>query len=134
MRAGQVLDDPVISLDILPTSLAAAGVEVFPIHDGANLLPWLKGREENPNDTLYWSWRHLSAIRIGTLKETRSGADVLATDGTVVPRHIFADLAVNPRELPSKELQSPEKRAMLSTKLYEWLESVRAERETLTPQ
>jgi len=129
-----VLDDPVISLDILPTSLAAAGVEVSPIHDGANLLPWLKGREENPNDTLYWSWRCLSAIRIGTLKETRSHADVQATDGTVVPAHIFADLAVNPRELPSKALESAEKRAMLSEKLDKWLEQVQTEQEKLKPE
>ena len=41
LPAGKVISDPVISLDILPTSLAAAGVAQVPeIHEGNNLLPW----------------------------------------------------------------------------------------------
>lgn len=133
ITAGQVKDEPVISLDILPTSLAAAGIEIPDIHDGANILPWLKGECDNPNHELYWTWRSKSAIRVGTLKETRNGNDVLARDGTVVPGHIFADLAVNPKELPSKALESREKKSMLSQKLDHWLKQVQSDQCTLTP-
>lgn len=130
---GQVLSDPVISLDILSTSLAAAGIAVPPIHDGANLLPWLRGRGENPNDELYWTWRSKAAIRIGTLKETRNGNDVRAIDGTLVPGHIFVDLAENPQELPTKALASPEKKSILAQRLDRWLEQVQADQVNLTP-
>jgi arylsulfatase A-like enzyme len=46
----------VIQLDVLPTALAAAGVEGKPEWqlDGVNLLPYLAGRKEAaPHDTLY---------------------------------------------------------------------------------
>ena len=48
--AGKVYDQPVIQLDILPTALAAAGVEV-PADaklDGVNLLPYLNGKNDEP--------------------------------------------------------------------------------------
>lgn len=131
--AGQVLDDAVIALDILPTSLAAAGIAAAPVHDGQDLLSWLRGKADSPNEKLYWTWRSKSAIRVGTLKETRNGNDVFAIDGTVVPGHIFADLAVNPQELASKELECPEKRAMLARKLDQWLEQVQQDQSKLTP-
>jgi arylsulfatase A-like enzyme len=130
---GQVLRDPVISLDILSTSLAAAGIEVPPIHDGANLLPWLTGQGEHPNEVLLWTWRSNAAIRLGSLKETRNGNDVRAIDGTVIPRHIFVDLAENPQELPSKALASPEKKSILAQRLDRWLEQVQADQVNLTP-
>ena len=44
MPGGRVSHEPVIQLDVLPTALAAAGVEVKPEWqiDGANLLPLLE--------------------------------------------------------------------------------------------
>ncbi len=133
---GQVVDNPVISLDILPTSLAAAGgPEADPIHDGNNLLPWLKGEAECPNDVLYWTWRrNFNAVRVGDLKEIRNGKPVTAIDGTEIPAHNFVDLASNPAELAGEHaLQSAEKRQMLSRKLDAWLQTVREDAQKLTP-
>ncbi|PQJ28790.1 hypothetical protein BSZ32_09975, partial [Rubritalea profundi] len=133
---GKVVNDPVISLDILPTSLAAAGEGTVPeIHDGKNLLPWLKGKAKCPNDELYWSWRgEFNAIRRGTLKEVRNGKPVKAIDGTPIPKHNFVDLATNPTELAGKKaLQSPEKQVMLSRKLDAWIEKVKKDATILTP-
>src|ERR1700722_1494224 len=51
--AGKVYEDPIIQLDILPTALAAAGVEVKPQWklDGVNLLPYLTGQSTGrPHD------------------------------------------------------------------------------------
>jgi len=57
LPAGKVYDRPVISLDILPTTLAAAGAAVGGKRklDGTNLLPYLDGRKSgSPHETLYW--------------------------------------------------------------------------------
>jgi arylsulfatase A-like enzyme len=131
---GKVLDEPVISLDILPTSLAAAGIQDIPaIHDGKNLLPWLKGEAPNPNEQLFWSWRSKSAIRIGSLKETRNGNEVKAVDGTTVPGHIFSDLKENPGEIPSKALQNEGQKKLLSDRLNMWLDQLKNDQKKLTP-
>ena len=50
-----VYEEPVIALDFLPTSLAAAGEEVPKDLDGVNLLPFLTGEASGvPHETLFW--------------------------------------------------------------------------------
>ncbi|MBM4093147.1 MAG: sulfatase [Planctomycetes bacterium] len=94
--AGKTYDQPVISLDILPTALAAAGVTPQPDWklDGADLLPFFTGEKETaPHDTLYWRFRfpstkpaeHRWAIRQGDWKLVKNGTEPvslynLATD------------------------------------------------------
>jgi arylsulfatase A-like enzyme len=68
---GQVFEAPVISLDIFPTAMAAAGIKASPGNplDGVNLIPYLldetKGR---PHQTLYWKNGIKWAVRDGDLK------------------------------------------------------------------
>lgn len=87
--AGQTYDRPVISLDILPTALAAAGVEIKPEWqlDGTNLLPFLTGAEQgSPHKTLYWRFRfppsqparYRWAIRQGDWKLVKNDLEPLA--------------------------------------------------------
>jgi arylsulfatase A-like enzyme len=55
--AAHTYDKPVISLDILPTALAAAGIKPDPSWklDGVDLLPFLKEKTTaRPHETLYW--------------------------------------------------------------------------------
>ncbi len=71
LPAGKVDARPVIQLDILPTALAAAGIE--PQADwkleGVNLLPYIKGdKTEPPHDALYWRFGQQIAIRKGDWK------------------------------------------------------------------
>ena len=64
--ANQTIDDPAISLDILPTTLAAAGVEVKDEWqlEGVNLLPRLTGLAGQLEDRfLYWLTPARLAIR-----------------------------------------------------------------------
>lgn len=71
LPAGAIYRHPVISLDILPTFLAAAGQKIDPAWklDGTNLLPFVTGQnQERPHDTLYWVWGARKAIRQGDLK------------------------------------------------------------------
>ena len=71
LPADKVDDRPVIQLDILPTALAAAGVDVKPEWklDGVNLLPYIRGdKTEPPHDALYWRFGGQLAIRKGDWK------------------------------------------------------------------
>jgi arylsulfatase B len=132
---GQVLQDPVSSLDILPTSLAAAGkVEIPAVHDGRNLLPWLSRSASRPPDgDLHFAWAHKSAIRIGDLKETRNGNEVLAVNGTTVPGHVFTNIRENPAELPGHGLLSAAEKQMLAQRLNQWLRQSERDQWQLTP-
>jgi arylsulfatase A-like enzyme len=132
--AGQVLEDPVIALDILPTTIAAAGNANIPeVYDGNNLLPWLTRKvDHGPNEELYWRFVNRSAVRIGDLKETRNGPDVRAVDGTVVPGHIFVNLRENPAELPDQALQCAESRKMLETSLDAWIRQQELDQQQMT--
>lgn len=57
---GEIIDTPVISLDLLPTAMAVAGVAVPPDVklDGLNLLPLVKDRQELPDRELFWRFPH----------------------------------------------------------------------------
>ena len=136
LPAGKVVSDPVTSLDILPTCVVAAGKEkVAEIHEGRNLLPWLKGDVSYPARDLFWTWSgEHHAIRMGTLKEIRNSRPVKAVDGTEIPAHNFVDLATNPTELAGEHaLQSPEKKQLLAKRLDAWLEQVQQDAKKLTP-
>ena len=81
--AGKVDDRPVIQLDILPTALAAAGVEIKPEWklDGVNLLPYLTGMNSGaPHEILYWRFGQQIALRLGDWKLVKAPGDGVATD------------------------------------------------------
>lgn len=68
LPANKTYDHPVISLDILPTSLAAAKAnpKLDKSLDGVNLLPFLEGKKtEAPHDALFWRFGSQMAIRKG---------------------------------------------------------------------
>jgi arylsulfatase A-like enzyme len=73
LSAGKVDDRPIISLDILPTVLAAAGVPV-PAGaklEGVNLLPYLTGENTGmPHEALFWRYGERHAVRMGDWKLT----------------------------------------------------------------
>jgi arylsulfatase A-like enzyme len=74
LPGGRVYQHPVIQLDILPTALAAAGVEPKAEWklDGVSLLPYLLGHNlGQPHDTLYWRFGPQMAIRRGDWKLVR---------------------------------------------------------------
>jgi len=68
---GQRYTNPVISLDLMPTFIAAAEGEIQKEWklDGTNLLPFLRGENKaRPHQTLYWTWGARKAIRHHDLK------------------------------------------------------------------
>jgi len=68
---GRIYEQPVISLDIFPTVLAAATQQPIPDLklDGVNLLPYLSGtRKQPPHEALYWRFGSRCAIRRNNMK------------------------------------------------------------------
>ncbi len=68
-------DGIVSSLDILPTGMTAAGIDVKrtkkPL-DGVNLLPFLEGKKTgNPHEKLFWRKDEMAAMRMGDYKLIR---------------------------------------------------------------
>ncbi len=86
LPGGKVYDSPVISLDVVPTALAAAGAAIRPEWqlDGTNLLPFLRGhRTDSPHETLYWRFnfppsqpdRYRWAVRRGNWKLVKNNLE-----------------------------------------------------------
>ena len=65
--AGQTIATPVSSLDLLPTSLAAADAPIPENLDGVNLLPLVEGGELAPR-TLYWRFPHPPRIPVWAIR------------------------------------------------------------------
>jgi len=118
VKGGRTIDTPVVSLDILPTALAAAGV-IAPADrpfDGKSLLGLLSGEKRPHHETLFWSegghtgeW----AVRSGPWKL------VVAKD----QKELF-DLAADPAETKNIAGQNAAKIAEL-TRLYDaWLDQM----------
>ena len=73
--AGRIVDEPVISLDLLRTSLSAARVEVpaDTLLEGVDLLPYLRGKtKEVPHGALFWRYGDQMAVRAGNWKLTKA--------------------------------------------------------------
>lgn len=78
LPSGKVEDRPVIQLDILPTTLAAAGAPAAAEWklDGVNLLPYLKGENTAaPHESLFWRFGGQVAVRQGDWKLVKGATD-----------------------------------------------------------
>lgn len=121
--AGKVSDDPVIQIDVLPTVLAAAGVEVKADWklDGVNLLPHLTGDAKAiPHDALYWRFGAQMAIRKGDWKLVKYDATADGGKGTTaVKLYNLADDIGEKTDLAAKQ---PEKVKELQTAWDKWNE------------
>jgi len=136
--AGQTFDRMISTLDVLPTSLAAAGrSSVASIHEGKNLLPQLTGKVSGEgHDALFWHWRNRLAARVGNLKENRNGPAEHADKqtGAALPLHMFNDFSANPFEDPAKPLTDGERQARVKSALDEWTKKLEADAVQLTPK
>ncbi|MEM9420318.1 MAG: sulfatase/phosphatase domain-containing protein, partial [Planctomycetota bacterium] len=76
IKAGQVFEDPVSTMDLYPTFAAAAGAHVPETTrlDGFDLLPYLNGDKTGLADrTLYWWWYDQGSMRRGPWKMVSYG-------------------------------------------------------------
>lgn len=76
VQAGQLYREPVVSRDIVPTFLAAAGLKGDRAFDGVDLLPFLNGRQKTaPHQTLFWRGGKARAVRRGQWKLLEFGTE-----------------------------------------------------------
>lgn len=92
---GVVYDGPVIALDVLPTSLAAAGAKPVGERalDGVDLVPFLTGKvAERPHQTLFWRMGATWAVRDGDWKLLQQDGEPMLFDlaHDVVEQHDLA--------------------------------------------
>lgn len=76
LPAGRTYDQPVSSVDVMATALAAAGAPMPTDrkYDSVNLIPFLKGEKTSaPHDRLYWRSEAKLAVREGEWKLVRNG-------------------------------------------------------------
>ncbi|MEO0629265.1 MAG: sulfatase-like hydrolase/transferase [Planctomycetota bacterium] len=118
-----VYSDPVISLDIAGTIVAAAGSAVAtnpekPL-DGVDLMPYVNGLAAgSPHDALYWFAppHDEVAIRVGDLKAIEFGGDE--------PERFLFDLSTDVSEESSRFDERPDGAAELIDRVRRWAESM----------
>ncbi len=113
LPAGRVYGNPVSTMDVYPTALAAAGLRTDEdtTLDGVDLLPFLAGeRKGTPHEALFWRLGDQSAVRMGEWKLVmRSGrSDALF------------DLRTDHSEQVNLSSEQPEKLQELRAAYREW--------------
>ncbi|MGB0600360.1 MAG: sulfatase/phosphatase domain-containing protein [Rubripirellula sp.] len=129
-KAGRLIGEPVVSNDLYPICLSAAGAELNPNQhmDGVNLKPLLSATEDLPRESLFWRFPHYNkrpsshpsgVIRKGgwTLSESFDPA-------TVELYNLSDDLG----ETTNLAGTHPDRRDALLSGLEAWRVCVRAER------
>jgi arylsulfatase A-like enzyme len=122
LPAGKTYEQPIIQLDILPTALAAAGVQVQPEWklDGVNLLPYLEGKKtEAPHDMLYWRFGEQMALRQGDWKIVRYDPAADGAKGKATPLKLY-NLAQDIGEANDLAAKEPERLKDLEAVWQKW--------------
>ena len=90
--AGKVYEQPVIQLDLLPTALVAAGVDLPSDAniEGVDLLTYFGGEQSAaPHDALYWRFGQQMAVRQGDWKLVRYDGRVDGAPNTVTDAKLY---------------------------------------------
>jgi arylsulfatase A-like enzyme len=119
LPAGKIYEHPVISLDILPTAVTAAGGKISPLWklDGVNLLPHLAGNiKKPPHDALYWRFLFQNSIRTSDWKLVKVKEK---KGGKVLDWQLFR-ISKDPYETKDVIKQYPEVAEKLRTQYDQW--------------
>lgn len=111
--AGTIKRDPVSTMDIFPTVLAAAGAKLPAdrVYDGVDLMPYLAGRAKAPHDALMWRRQPMVSIRSGDWKMWKH------MDGKFL--YLF-NLKSDPNETQNLATANPAKVKQLENALAQW--------------
>jgi len=116
---GQVLDAPCASMDIFPTFLDIAGGNCsnFEI-DGENILPYILGKSEPLERSIYWEMGNQTAVREGPWKLTING-QLVEEDEPEHPSYL-ANLVDDPGETINLIDEYPKLGSTLKEKAELW--------------
>lgn len=113
VRGGQELSQPVSSLDLFMTAVAAAGAELpARTYDGVDLLPLIEANSA-PERALFWRSAGHRAIRHGRFK--------LVSDQRTGSRALY-DVVADPKE--EHQVEDPATTEALEARLVEWERSL----------
>jgi arylsulfatase A-like enzyme len=113
LKAGQVYNNPVSTMDLLPTFYAAGGGDVKDLDkiDGVNLIPFIDGSNKaRPHKYLFWKKEARAVCRDNDWKLIRF-ADR--------PAELY-DLSKDITEQNNLAFQEPERTKEMFKKLFEW--------------
>ena len=128
VQAGTTCDEPVCSIDFLPTFCAAAGVQTPAgrIIDGLSIMPLLKQKGSLDRDSLYWHYPHYWwGINVRPYSIVRSG-DWKLIRYYETNKHELYNLAEDLSEKNDLAEQMPGKVKELQSKLDAWLKETGA--------
>ncbi|MCC6494037.1 MAG: sulfatase [Pirellulales bacterium] len=125
LPAGQVYDQPVIQLDVLPTALAAAKSEA-PADarlEGVDLVPYFTGAEQSaPHEALFWRLGRQMAVRQGDWKLVKYDPVVDGGTGRATEAKLY-NLAEDVGEQHNLFDEQPAKAKQLQAAWDQWNES-----------
>ena len=137
LPSGQTYGQPIISLDLFSTLAAAAGSAEM-AQDSVNLLPYLRGeQEDSPHEFLFWRFKPNIAVRWGKWKMWKvNKTDLTEQDLTIGGRRlpevehpgdsplgqltVLYDLSEDVGESQNLAAQHPEIVERLETELERW--------------
>ncbi len=117
--AGQVIDSPFCSMDVLPTICEWLDVDIADIEtDGVSQASFLAGHGDAPQRDLYWEIRDQTSVRRGDWKLVLNGKLV---EGVPDADTVFlANLATDPGEQINHAERQPEMVATLRAAAEDW--------------
>lgn len=117
--AGQVIDQPCASMDVVPTVLEAIGVDASEYEiDGSSLLSQVTGNSEPGERTIFWEMDGQTAVRKGKWKLVLDG-QLVEDDVPVAPVHL-SDVDADPAETVNLVVDEPEIAAELRKLAEDW--------------
>ena len=128
-QAGRVVDEPVISNDLYPTCLAAAGLEPRPHQhqDALNLQPLLADEDQLERKSLFWHFPHYNGHPSSYPSSVIRKGDWKLIQTFDPPRVELYNLNDDLGETKDLADQESERRSDLLNELQNWRDSVRAE-------
>jgi arylsulfatase A-like enzyme len=119
LPAGSVCDEPLVSMDLVPLVLRAAGAAMPADRtiDGRDPFDALAGRGASPHPFLGFRWAKMSALREGRFKVVRTADDA--------PWQLY-DLAADPAETRNLAGSDPDRTRRLARRFAQWDQDVRA--------
>jgi len=117
LPSGAIFDQPVSSLDILPTMLSAVGgaLPTDRPYDGVDLAPHLRGERTTPHQSLFWRSGPSIAARVGQSKMWLSRAGAFT---------YFFDLTADPSEATNLATTDPEELAAIEGSFAQWEQEI----------
>ncbi|HUT01105.1 MAG TPA: sulfatase-like hydrolase/transferase [Phycisphaerae bacterium] len=129
VAGGRVLGEPVASMDVFPTVLAAAGGDPSKYElDGTDILPYVADGAELPQRDLFWEMNDQTAIRRGRWKLVLNGRLV---EGAPPEDNVhLSDLTADMGEQVNLAADKPELTADLRAAAEQWRAGIERRWET----